>query len=364
MRIEAAVWREGSPVPIIESLELEDPRPGEVQVRLMATGVCHTDLRVASRPGGPRPIVLGHEGAGVIERVGEGVLGLEPGQKVLMSYAFCGECLSCRRHARAYCVQTAPRNFSGLRADGTSPLSKDGQPVFGAFFGQSSFATHSVCAADQVVLAPDDLPLEVLAPLGCGVQTGAGAVLNSLKVGAGRSLVVFGTGSVGLSAVMAAKAAGAARIIAVDLNPARLKLALELGATEAIDPSRTDPVGVVMALTGAGADFVLNTTDVPQVYLQGIACLAPQGTFGFVTRPSGPLEMDLTPILLGGRRIQGVLQGDSEPQSFIPSLIALHRQGRFPLQRLVTTYPFEDIAAAVHASEAGDAIKPVLVFPS
>ena len=236
--------------------------------------------------------------------------------------------------------------------------------MFGAFFGQSSFATHTVCAADQVVLAPDDLPLEILAPLGCGVQTGAGAVLNSLKVGAGQSLVVFGTGSVGLSAVMAAKAAGAARIIAIDLNPARLKLALELGATEAIDPSRTDPVGAVMELTGAGADFVLNTTDVPQVYLQGIASLGPQGTFGFVTGPGVPLQLDLSSILFGGRRIQGVLQGDSEPQSFIPTLVALHRQGRFPLDRLVTTYPFEDIAEAMHASEAGAAIKPVLIFPS
>ncbi len=364
MRIEAAVCREGSPVPVIETLDLEDPRPGEVRVRLVATGVCHTDLRVAGRAGGPRPIVLGHEGAGVVEKVGEGVSGFPPGQKVLMSYAFCGACVSCRRHARAYCLQNGPRNFGGLRADGTSPLSKDGQPVFGVFFGQSSFATHAVCAADQLIAAPDDLPLEMLAPLGCGVQTGAGAVLNSLKVGAGQTLAVFGTGSVGLSAVMAARAAGAAQIIAVDLNPARLRLAFELGATEAIDPSRTDPVAAVIELTGAGADFVLNTTDVPQVYLQGIACLGPQGTFGFVTGSSAPLEVDLSPILLGGRRIQGIVQGDSEPQSFIPSLIALHREGRFPLERLVTAYPFKDIAAAMHASETGAAIKPVLIFPS
>ena len=364
MRIEAAVCREGSPVPVIEILELEDPRPGEILVRLVATGVCHTDLRVAARTGGPRPIVLGHEGAGVVERVGEGVSDLEPGQRVLMSYAFCGACVSCRRHAKAYCLQSVPRNFSGLRADGSSPLSKDGQPVFGAFFGQSSFASHAICDARQVVRAPEDLPLEILAPLGCGVQTGAGAVLNSLKVGAGQSLVVLGVGSVGLSAVMAARAAGAHPIIAVDLNPARLKLALALGADEAIDPSHSDPVGAVMELTATGADFVLNTTDVPQVYLQGIACLGPQGTFGFVTGPSAPIEVNLSPILLGGRRIQGVVQGDSEPQSFIPSLIALHRQGRFPMDRLVTAYPFEHIAEAMHASEAGDAIKPVLTFPS
>ena len=362
MKIQAAVCREGSPVPVIESLDLEDPRPGEVLVRLVATGVCHTDLRVAALAGAPRPIVLGHEGAGVVERVGEGVEDLAPGQKVLMSYAFCGVCVSCRRNVRAYCTEAAPRNFSGLRGDGTSPLSKDGAPVFGAFFGQSSFASHAVCDAGQVVKAPDDLPLEILAPLGCGVQTGAGAILNSLKVAPGQSVVVFGTGSVGLSAVMAARVAGASRIVAVDLNPARLELALELGATEAIDPSRVDPTGAVMALTGSGADVVLNTTDVPQVYLQGIACLAPQGTFGFVTGSTAPLELNLTPILLGGRKIQGILQGDSEPQSFIPSLIELYRQGRFPMDRLITAYPFEAIAEAMHASETGAAIKPVLTF--
>jgi len=363
MRIEAAVCREGSPVPVIETLDLEEPRPGEIWVRLVATGVCHTDLRVASRQGGPRPIVLGHEGAGVVERVGEGVSDLEPGQRVLMSYSFCGACPSCRRHARAYCLQSMPRNFGGLRPDGTSPLSKGGQPVFANFFGQSSFATHAVCEARQVVKAPEDLPLEILAPLGCGVQTGAGAILNAFRLAPGQSLAVFGTGSVGLSAVMAAKAAGASRIFAVDVNPSRLKLALELGAAEAIDPSRVDPVATIMELTD-GVDFVLNTTDIPQVYLQGIACLGPQGTFGFVTAPGVELGLNLSPILLGGRRIQGIVQGDSEPQAFIPALIELYRQGRFPLDRLITPYPFDRVAEAMHASEVGEAIKPVLTFNS
>ena len=359
MRIQAAVCREGTAAPAIEILELADPRRGEVRVRLVACGVCHTDLRMASRPG-PRPIVLGHEGAGVIEAVGEGVEGLAVGDPVLMSYAWCGHCPACRRRAMAYCERSGALNFSGLREDGASPLSSGGELVFGAFFGQSAFASHAVCQAHTLVKAPTDLPLERLAPLGCGVQTGAGAVLNAFRLQPGQSLAVFGTGAVGLSAIMAAKVAGAARIIAVDVNPARLALALELGAGVAIDPSAADPVAAIRDITGDGVDFVLNTTDLPEVFAQGVASLAPKGTFGFVTRPNGPLDLDLSAIFLGGRRIQGVVQGDSEPDVFIPRLIELHRQGRLPLERLITPYPFAAIAEAMSDSEAGRAIKPVL----
>ncbi len=360
MKIEAAVWREGSPVPSIETVDLEGPRPGELLIRVVAAGVCHTDLRVASRTGGPRPIVLGHEGAGVVERVGDGVQDFAPGDRVLMSYSFCGACPACRRHAQPYCLQSVPLNFSGLRADGTSPLSKHGELIHGSFFGQSSFATHAVCEARAVVKAPSDIPLETLAPLGCGVQTGAGAIINALKVVAGQSVAVLGTGSVGLSAIMAAKAMGAAVIVAIDLNPRRLQLAIELGATAAVDPSATDPVEAIRDFTGIGADVVLNTTDVAAVYLQGVAALGPQGTFGFVTSPGAPLALDLSPILLGGRRIQGIVQGDSEPRVFIPQLIELHRQGRFPLDRLIQVYPFERLAEAMHDSESGAAVKPVV----
>lgn len=362
MRIRAAVCREAPGLPAIETLELEPPRAGEILVRLVAVGVCHTDLRVATRPMGPRPMVLGHEGAGVVERVGEGVTDFVPGDPVLMSYAFCGECSACRHHAKAYCLDCVPLNFGGARADGTSPLSQEGRLVHGAFFGQSSFATHAVCEARQAIKAPADIPLERLAPLGCGVQTGAGAVLNSLKVGPGQGLAVFGAGSVGLSAVMAAKAIGAGPIIAVDLVPERLALARELGAADAIDARAGDPVAAIRELTGGGVDFVLNTTDQLEVYQQGISCLGTKGVFAFVTSPGGDLPLRLSDLMLGGRSIRGVVQGDSEPREFIPRLIDLHRQGRFPLERLITTYPFERIAEAMHDSETGKSIKPVLVI--
>jgi len=195
------------------------------------------------------------------------------------------------------------------------------------------------------------------------VQTGAGAVLNSLKVGQGQSFAVFGAGSVGLSAIMAARLAEASQIIAVEINPARRALALELGASAVIDPAREDPVAGVRELTGGGADFVLNTTEVRAVYLQGIAALGPQGTFGFVTWPGGELGLDLSPVLLGGRRIQGIVQGDSEPGVFLPRLIEHHRQGRFPLEKLIAVYPFSEIATALHDSESGIAVKAVLAMP-
>lgn len=360
MRIRAAVCREGAGLPAIETLELEPPRAGEVLVRIEAVGVCHTDIRVATRPMGPRPLVLGHEGAGVVEQVGEGVDDIQPGQKVLMSYAFCGHCPACLHGAKPYCREAMPRNFGGARPDGSSPLSKDGEPIHGAFFGQSSFATHAVVESKQLVPAPDDAPLEVLAPLGCGVQTGAGAVLNSLKLAEGQSLAVFGSGSVGLSAIMAARAAGGSRIIAVDVNPARLEVALQLGATEAIDPSRTDPVAAILDLTDGGVDFALNTTDIAAVYQQGIACLGPKGVFAFVTSPGPELPVDLGQLMLGGRSIRGVVQGDSDPRAFIPRLIGLYRSGCFPIDRLITVYPFEKIAEAMHDSETGRTIKPVL----
>jgi aryl-alcohol dehydrogenase len=363
LEIRAAVWRDGAIEPDIETLELRAPGPGEILVRIEACGICHTDIRVASRPG-PRPIVLGHEGAGVVEQAGEGVDDLQPGDRVLLSYAFCGACPACRADARPYCRDAMALNFSGLRGDGSSPLVRDGQTVFGSFFGQSAFATHLVCEARQAVKAPDDLALELLAPLGCSIQTGAGAVMNVLRVGEGRSLAVFGTGPVGLSAIMAARAAWASPIIAVETNPDRRDLALELGASHALDPSANNPVGAIQDLTGGGADVSLNTTDVPEVYRQAVACLAPKGVMAFVTGPRSEPAIELAPLLLGGRQVRGVVQGDSDPRRFIPRLIDLHRQGRFPLERMVRTYPFEAVAQAMHDMEAGRTVKPVLLMQS
>jgi aryl-alcohol dehydrogenase len=360
----AAVSRTGAAVPQLEQVELEPPRAAEVLVRIVASGICHTDLGAhAGRGAGtPKPVVLGHEGAGIIEEVGSGVVSLAVGDHVVLSGSSCGQCPSCRRNAPSYCDEMLPRNFGGLRMDGSSALSVQGERLYGHFFGQSSFAQYAIASERTAVKVPTDLPLERLAPLGCGVLTGAGAVLRSLAVTPGASLAIFGTGGVGLSAVMAARLAGAARIIAIDRVPERLALAGELGATDVLDAREADLVARIRAITGRGVDFTLNTTTAPEIFTCALECLAMRGVAGFVTAPRGEWKPAMFPMLAGGRKLQGILGGDAAPQLFIPMLIDYHRQGRLPFERLIRRYPFEQIATAFSDMEHGAAIKPVLTW--
>ncbi|NQU70532.1 MAG: zinc-binding dehydrogenase [Rhodospirillales bacterium] len=207
----------------------------------------------------------------------------------------------------------------------------------------------------------EDAPLELLGPLGCGVQTGAGAVLNVFKMKPGQTLAVFGTGSLGLSAVMAARIAGAGRIIAVDVHPNRLQLAAELGADEVIRAEGGPVSDRILGLLPDGVDFALDTTAVPSVMLQAIEVLAPRGTFGFVAAPEdgGALSIPMRP-LMKARKIVGIMEGNSNPEVFIPQLVDFHMQGKFPFDRLIRFYSFDDIEQAFHDSEAGTTIKPVL----
>jgi aryl-alcohol dehydrogenase len=359
----AAILREGADVPALEDLELEGPRQGEVLVRIVASGICHTDARAGASggPGTPKPVVLGHEGAGIVEEVGPGVTTLKVGDHVVLSGSSCGQCPSCQRNFPSYCAQMYPRNFGGLRIDGSSAYSQNGKRLFGHFFGQSSFARHTVASERTAVKVPSDAPLEVLGPLGCGVITGTGAVINSLSVGVGDTLAVFGTGSVGLSAVMAAKLVGAARIIAVDVVPGRLALARELGATDVINSRDvSEPAKAIRELVPGGVNYTLNTTPVPEIYTQAVECLAMRGTAAFVTAPRGEWKPQMFSMLAGGKKLQGLLGGDAAPQIFIPMLVEYHRQGRLPIDRLIRFYRFDEIAAAFHDMEHGDTIKPVL----
>jgi aryl-alcohol dehydrogenase len=359
----AAISRDGAEFPVIETIQLEGPRAGEVLVRIVASGICHTDARAGASggPGTPKPVVLGHEGSGVVEEVGPGVTTLKAGDHVVLSGSSCGQCPQCQDNFPSYCVQMYPRNFGGLRIDGTSAYSQSGQRLFGHFFGQSSFAKHSIVAERTAVKVPGDIPLDMLGPLGCGVITGAGAVINSLNVGVGDSIAVFGTGSVGLSAIMAAKLVGAARIIAVDVVPSRLALAKDVGATDVIHSRETPEVGkAIRDLMPGGVTFSFNTTSVPDLYTQALECLAMRGTAGFVTAPRGDWKPQMFAMLAGGRKLQGILGGDAAPQLFIPMLIEYHRQGRMPFDRLLRYYPFEEIAKAFQDMEHGETIKPVL----
>jgi len=352
-RIQAAVLRKkGGPLKI-ESIEMEGPRDDEVLVRLVASGICHTDIGFVdgwSKADGP--VVLGHEGAGVVEQIGKSVKGVQCGDPVVLSYQSCGHCRPCRKGHPTHCERFYEANFGFARLDGSNALQSSG--VRGHFFGQSSFVTYTLATERNLVKVPKDLPLELLSPLGCGLQTGAGTVMNSLAVPAGASIAIFGVGAVGLAAVMAAQIVGARPIIGVDRIPMRLKLARELGATHTIDSRHNDVASHITDITGRGVDYVVETTGDVKMYRLSMDRLNPQGTVAFLTGISGPAALP------EGRKTLSVIQGDAVPQRFIPKLIALYRAGQFPFDRFVKFYDFSDINRAIAHARSGGTIKPVL----
>jgi aryl-alcohol dehydrogenase len=366
MQVKAAVaTTKEQPLEILE-LEIDEPRADEVQVRIVAAGVCHTDAIVRDQwyPV-PLPAVLGHEGAGIVEKVGEGVTSVKPGDHVVLSFASCGVCASCHKGHPAYCVEFYDRNFGGARADKSTVFSTaDGSPVSSHFFGQSSFASVTNVVERSVVKVADDAPLDLLGPLGCGIQTGAGAVLNVLQPTPGSTFVLFGTGAVGLSGLLAAVAAGATTVIAVDIIDSRLEFAKTVGATHTINSKNEDPVARIKEITGGGADYALDTTGNKFVFRQMVDSLGLLGHGALVGAAKLGTEspVDIGTSLLSGAKISFVVEGDSVPQEFIPRLIALHAAGRFPFDKLVKHYDFDDINTAFEDSESGRTLKPVLRF--
>lgn len=367
MKIRAAVTRAPHAPMQIETLEMEAPRDDEILVRVVATGVCHTDM--VTRDGllpTPQPVVLGHEGAGIVEQVGSAIRKVAPGDHVVMTFNSCGHCASCLEHAQSYCHEFFPRNFLANRSDGSSALSRDGEKINSNFFGQSSFATHAICHERNVVKVPVDAPLELLGPLACGIQTGAGAVMNALKVTAGKSIAVFGSGSVGLSAIMAAKVVGATTIIAIDINDERLAFARSVGATHTINSRTTAVSDGILQITRMGLHFALDTTGRGDVIRQAVQSLAPRGTCGVLgaSAPGSEISLDEVHFMSGGRRLIGIVEGESTPDVFIPLLVELYRKGLFPFERMVKFYPFEAINEAIADSESGRTIKPIVRMPA
>ncbi len=361
--IRAALVREKDAPYEMADLELSAPQPQEVIVRIIACGICQTDSSVQKQgQKTPLPMVLGHEGAGVVERVGEAVTKVAPGDHVVLTIMSCGACTPCLKGEPAYCARMYPLNFLGQRMDGSNAVCDGSAHVH--FFGQSSFATRAIAHERNVIKVNDDgLDLALLGPLGCGLQTGAGAVLNSVKVAPGSSVAVFGCGGVGLAAIMAAGIAGAIDIIAVDINAGRLALARELGATATVNPEVDgDPIKAVRKLTGGGANYTIETSGVAPVLEQAIRATAPRGTCAIVGLPAtGTLaSFDVNMVLSRGITLRGVVEGDSVPEVFIPQLVAYHRAGRFPIEKLVKFYDFEDINTAVADMKSGKTIKPIL----
>jgi len=363
MKIKAAVVNEKSGKFSIEQLELSDPRDDEVVVRIVGVGICHTDLAARDMylPIPPPPSVFGHEGAGVVEKVGARVTKVKPGDHVVLAWDYCGACKTCEAGKVLYCLNFFQHNFHGARPDGSMTLRKGNKDIHGCFFNQSSFADFALANERNVVKEPKDVPLEILGPLGCGVMTGAGAVMNSFQARPGSSIAIFGVGNVGFSAILAAVVCGYTTIIAVARRPEPLKLAKELGATHTVNASEVDPVKAIRDITDGGAEFTLECAGNPQVLRQAVDSLPRCGVCGLlgVVPPGTEVGLDMD-LLMNGRTVKGILGGDDHPNLFIPKLIDLYKQGRMPFDRLITYYKLDEINKAVEDMEKRRVIKPVL----
>ena len=353
MRITAAlVPDKGAPFRL-EALELADPGPDELIVRVVACGVCQTDAHARDDYFGiPFPCVFGHEGAGIVEAIGPGVTRFAPGDRVVMVSPSCGACKPCSLQLPGYCSSARRIKFGGRLRDGRVPFMRGGQPVFGAFFQQSSFATHALATEGNVIKVPDALPLEQAAAFACGVNTGAGAVLNALQPDRGSSIAVFGVGAVGLAAVMAARIAGCRTIVAVDLHDSRLALARELGATHVFKATAALPMAVDASVEAAGD---------PRALRQAVECLAPLGVCCLVGSARKGVDAALEMAQLQqGRTVRGCIQGDAVPQAFFPRLFEHWRRGELPVERLTSFYDLPDINRALADAARGQVVKPVL----
>lgn len=364
MQARAAVMPERHGRWSLQDVEVAEPASNEVLVRVVASGICQTDVHARDGffPIG-FPAIFGHEGAGIVERVGSAVTTLAAGDHVIMANPSCGTCDDCRAGYETYCANAPQLKQSGFRCDGRSLVfSRAGAPIYGSFFQQSSFAALTLATERNTIRVPKDAPLDILAAFPCGVNTGAGAVLNVLKPQAGDSYVTFGTGTVGFAGLLAAKLSGCDPIVAVDLFDERLALARELGATHTVNARHPDLVAEVKRLVGGrGARFSLEAAGFPEALRPAVDVLAPRGTACLVgsARPGVEVSLEMKTIQ-GGRIVRGCTQGESAVQTFLPRLIDLYRQGKLPIDRLIRHYPHAAINEAVADMLAGRTIKAVL----
>ncbi|GAA1365225.1 NAD(P)-dependent alcohol dehydrogenase [Arthrobacter rhombi] len=349
----------------LAEVTLGDPAPDEVLFDVVGVGLCHTDLAV--REGHlpfPLPGIVGHEGSGIVRAVGSDVTAVAVGDRICASFNSCGSCTECTAGTPSYCQEFMQRNFSGARPDGTSPLQNDDGALGGNFFGQSTFATAAIARERNVVRVPEDMPLDIVGPLGCGIQTGAGAIMNALACEPGSSLLVTGGGSVGLAAVLGAVVQGVGTIIVLEPVAARRELALELGATHALDPADGPLQEQVRGILPEGVNYALDTTAHLGVLAGVVSALSQRGHLGMVGVPSDPeatFSFSLLEAQARGLSFTSIVEGNSNPASFIPELFALHHAGRFPFEKMITRFPFDRINEAIAAQASGSAVKVVLV---
>lgn len=365
-RIEAAVLR-GERELAVEEVSLDEPGPNEVLVDVQATGVCHTDYRQYAGPANVSyPAVLGHEGAGVVEAVGQEVDSVQPGDHVVMwVLSPCGDCPPCERGEPYFCEVDADVVFGGTMMDGTRRLHGDNGPL-NHFFTQSSFATKAVVPARTAIPIPPDISFDAAALLGCGASTGIGSVLNAASMDAGASAVVFGCGGVGCSALLGADAIGASPLIAVDVVDWKLASAMEMGATHSVNPEQTDPIEEIRDITDGGVDYAFECIGNPTVMEQAIEATRTGGTAVLVGGGSGEEKVAFNPrgnLLPGGKTIQGSVGGFVQPQIDIPRFAEMYANGDLNLDLLISEhYELAELSQAFEDMEDGNVLRGVVVF--
>lgn len=366
MKILAAVLeRTEGPLEVTE-LELAPPGPGEVLVRLHASGVCHSDWNAVDGTAPTRcPAVLGHEGAGIVEEIGAGVTRVRPGDHVALSWApSCGACEECLRGLTQLCSTAWPAMGTGGLMDGTPRLSRDGEPVYHYSF-ISSFAEATVLPEQSCVPIPKDVPFAVAGLVGCAVSTGVGAVWRTAQVRPGERVAVIGCGGVGLSALLGALAAGAGTVVAVDANPRKLEVARELGADETVlwAGNAADTAAAVAEASGGGVDYAIEATGRPEAMQAAFLSTRPRGAAVLIgiPREDAVLELPALTIPRMERRVLGSIYGSSRPERDFALSLDLYRRGRLPLDRLIShTLALEEIGRAFELMHTGEALRVVL----
>nr|WP_233170502.1 S-(hydroxymethyl)glutathione dehydrogenase/class III alcohol dehydrogenase [Aquitalea sp. ASV15] len=364
----AVAWAAGQPLSI-EEVEVAPPKAGEVRVKLVATGVCHTDAYTLSGadPEGIFPCILGHEGGGIVESVGEGVTSVAVGDHVIPLYTpECGECKFCKSGKTNLCQKIRATQGKGLMPDGTTRFSKDGQPIY-HYMGTSTFAEYTVLPEISLAKVNKAAPLEEVCLLGCGVTTGMGAVVNTAKVKAGDTVAIFGLGGIGLSAIIGARMAGASRIIGIDINESKFELAKKLGATDCINPALFDkPIqDVIVEMTDGGVDFSFECIGNVNVMRSALECCHKGWGESVIIGVAGAgQEISTRPFqLVTGRVWRGSAFGGVRGRSELPTYVERYLQGEFRLDDFIThTMPLEEVNTAFELMHEGKSIRSVIHY--
>lgn len=362
MKVKATIAeKQGAPIKVTDVI-LDEPQANEVLIKTVATGICHTD--VAGRDMGvtPYPVALGHEGAGIVEKVGSAVQSVKPGDHVVVSFGYCGHCKNCLSGHPAKCVHLNELCFGGTNYDGTHRLHSTTGEDINTFFGQSSLADHIVADEHNVVKVDADVDLKYLAPLGCGIQTGAGTILNAVKPEVASTIAITGAGGVGLAAVMAANLYNPDHLIVIDRHDDKLAMAKKLGATDVINTAKINDLEEELhKIVPEGLDYAVDSIGYGPLITSLLHALGTDGKL-YLIGIAGKLDVTGMDIMGESKQVIGLIEGDAIPQLFIPKLIKLFKKGKFPIDKLMKFYSFDNINQAFEDFTGGKVIKPVIIF--